>query len=62
MVIGFGLRGFLGLVPQPAQDRNCLDAVDAPIAVVLDKTIVRATAHHFGPGWIIIPEHGAAPQ
>lgn len=55
LVLGFGLRGFFGARPVAYTDRNCLDVVDAPIAVLLDNTLVKATAHPFGPGWIVIP-------
>ena len=55
LALGFGVRGLLNNVPRHYEDRNCLDVVDAPIAVLLDNTLVKATAHPFGPGWIIIP-------
>ncbi len=56
-VIGYGARGVLGVAPRHESDPNCLDAVDVPIAVLFEKTLVPATAHHIGPGWVIIPTY-----
>ena len=52
---GGGLGALLGHPRQTTTDTNCLDLVDRPIAIFLDNTFVRATAHKLGPGWVIIP-------
>lgn len=55
LILGFGVRGMLDITPKTETDRNCLDVIDTPIAVLLDNTLVKATAHPLGPGWVIIP-------
>jgi hypothetical protein len=55
LVVGYGLRGVLNAPLAADAPGNCLDLIDAPIAVLFDNKLVRATAHPLGPGWVIIP-------
>jgi hypothetical protein len=58
-VLGFALRSALVPVLLPAE---CPDPLNAPIAILIDKIIVPATAQHFGPGWIVIPLYNQDEQ